>query len=242
VPQEEEMVQRLLNLKALADQTIASAFVDEQPSMGASTSAPAPTIPNQEFVYALGDAFTTGFKARRNKPAEMIAKFIDKTMRKGQGNTTDADFEALLDSTLGLYRYTDDKDVFRTFYHRQLAKRLLLDKSASIDFEKSMLKKMKEQYDPEFGMATDMFKDLTLSREMMKEHHDKVGSKHERRKLAVTVLQQSAWPFGRTAENSSDNKNPKQSVQVDLPENVCCSGLLFSRAYGCADATFTSRV
>jgi hypothetical protein len=35
------------------------------------------------------------------------------------------------------------KDVFEAFYKRDLAKRLLLGKSASIDAEKSMLSKMK---------------------------------------------------------------------------------------------------
>ena len=49
-----------------------------------------------------------------------------------------------MDRVLVLYRFTDDKDVFRTFYRRALAKRLLLEKSASDDFEKSVLKKLKE--------------------------------------------------------------------------------------------------
>jgi hypothetical protein len=35
------------------------------------------------------------------------------------------------------------KDVFEAFYKRDLAKRLLLGKSASIDAEKSMLSKLK---------------------------------------------------------------------------------------------------
>ena len=74
----------------------------------------------------------------------MIAKYVDKAMRKGQGNATDAEFQGLLDRVLQLYRFTEDKDVFRTFYHRSLAKRLLLEKSASDDFEKGMLKKLKE--------------------------------------------------------------------------------------------------
>jgi cullin-4 len=126
--------------------------------------------PDQQFLYTLTDAFSTGFKSRRSKPAEMIAKYLDKAMRKGQGKATDAEFQGLLDRVLQLYRFTDDKDVFRTFYHRSLAKRLLLEKSASDDFEKGMLKKLKEStwvslsvscaeadvavdYDPEFGMG-----------------------------------------------------------------------------------------
>ncbi|TFK38770.1 Cullin-4B [Crucibulum laeve] len=215
---DEDMVQRLLDLKALADTTIVSAFLDEATAIPdksnntndnkASTSIPLPRVPNQEFTYALSDAFTTGFKARRNKPAEMIAKYLDKAMRKGQGTTTDSEFEALLDSVLALYRFTEDKDVFRTFYHRSLAKRLLLEKSASNDFEAAMLKKLKEQYDPEFGMAEDMFKDLALSREAMREYHAKKAVASPARILTAMVLQQSAWPF--TAPNSS----------ITLPENM----------------------
>lgn len=153
------MVPRLLEFKALADEAMNFAFVCEKAvssaaaaaATGSSTSPVASTselpvkLPDQDFVYALRvtDAFAVGFKTRRNKPAEMIAKYLDKAMRKGQGSTSDAEFQALLDSALALYRFTDDKDVFRTFYHRSLAKRLLLEKTASDDFEVAMLKKLK---------------------------------------------------------------------------------------------------
>jgi len=151
---DEEMVQRLLEFKELADRAMNFAFIREKDTptaatTGSSTSPVASTselpvkLPDQDFIYALTDAFAVGFKARRNKPAEMIAKYLDKAMRKGQGATSDAEFQALLDSALALYRFTDDKDVFRTFYHRSLAKRLLLDKTASDDFEVAMLKKLK---------------------------------------------------------------------------------------------------
>lgn len=142
------MVQRLLDFKALADTTVSSSFGDEKASSGANPSTSMGSSikqPNNEFVYALSDGFTMGFKARRSTPAEMIAKYLDKAMRRGQGGTSDEQFEALLDSALALYRFTDDKDVFRSFYHRSLAKRLLLQKSASDDFEASMLKKLKER-------------------------------------------------------------------------------------------------
>jgi hypothetical protein len=64
--------------------------------------------------------------------------------RSRQGKATNAEFQGLLDGVLQLYQFTDDKDVFRMFYHKSLAKRLLLEKSASDDFEKGMLKKLKE--------------------------------------------------------------------------------------------------
>ncbi|KAF5376863.1 hypothetical protein D9615_007286 [Tricholomella constricta] len=202
--EDENMVQRLLDFKRLADTAINTAFLDDKPRSTSTTSKQ----PNSDFVYALGDAFTMGFKARRNKPAEMIAKYLDRAMRRGQGATSDAEFEALLDSVLALYRFTEDKDVFRTFYHRSLAKRLLLEKSASDDFEAAMLKKLKEKYDPEFGMGEDMFKDLALSRESMREYHSKLDSESPGHKLTAMVLQRSAWPF--TVRKAS----------IDLPPNM----------------------
>jgi hypothetical protein len=126
---DEEMVERLLELKSNA--SLAHSF-----SVSSSSC--------KDFQYALHDAFSDGFKKRRNKPAEMIARHIDKLMCKGQGSASDELFNEQLDAALALYRFTADKDVFRAFYHRALAKRLLLGRSASDDAEKAMLKKLKE--------------------------------------------------------------------------------------------------
>ncbi|KAF8650599.1 hypothetical protein AX16_005170 [Volvariella volvacea WC 439] len=229
------MLERLLDLKAFADRAVNKAFLVEksQGSSSADGTAAAAAArdnahsskpdskdfpiaststnnlqPHRDFVYALSDAFTNGFKKRPSKPAEMIAKYLDKAMRRGQGSSSDAQFEALLDSVLALYRFTDDKDVFRTFYHRALAKRLLLEKSASDDFEAAMLKKLKEKYDPEFGMGEEMFKDLALSRELMRDYHARLDAAHPGQKLSVMVLQRSAWPF------------TVQQQSVDLPMNM----------------------
>jgi cullin 4 len=152
---DEMMVDRLLICKAHCDQVVSEAFYNEvrvpravpsKPSTSAATDdGPlVQRVPNREFGYALTDAFAEGFKARRNKPAEMIAKHLDRAMRRGQKGKDDRAYEADLGAALSLYRFTDDKDVFRTFYHRALAKRLLLEKSASDDHEKGMLRRLKE--------------------------------------------------------------------------------------------------
>ena len=41
------------------------------------------------------------------------------------------------------HRFIQGKDIFEAFYKKDLAKRLLMSKSASIDSEKSMLGKLK---------------------------------------------------------------------------------------------------
>ncbi|KAI5992563.1 Cullin family-domain-containing protein [Pisolithus marmoratus] len=181
---EDMMIERLLEFKAFCEGALQTAFVDPQTKQ-----------PNREFSYALTDAFAYGFKARKNKPAELIAKHLDRLMRRGQRDTSDVEFEQLLDSVLGLYRYTDDKDVFRTFYHRALSRRLLLERSASDDFEKAMLKKLKEDYDPEFGMGDHMFTDLALSRDLLYEYRNRLPEGASQRNLSVMVLQRSYWPF-----------------------------------------------
>jgi cullin 4 len=140
------MVQRLLEFKSFADSLVNFVFVEE-PTPDVAELAPqkAATNSNSQFGYALIDAFQTGFRARRNKPAEMIAKYIDKAAREPTRDAAEADYEHRMDAVLALYRFTEDKDVFRTFYHRALAKRLLLGRSASDDDEKLLLKKLKER-------------------------------------------------------------------------------------------------
>ncbi|KAJ6574719.1 Cullin-4B [Mycena capillaripes] len=203
---DDTMVQRLLDCHALADYAIRECFLEEPVHIttvesdaatteAGSTSAIPLKQPKQEFLYALSDAFTVGFRSRRKKPAELIARHLDKLMRKGQGAMSDAEFNELLVLALGLYRFTDDKDVFRTFYLRALGKRLLLEKSASHDFENAVLKKLKDEYDPEFSMGGEMFRDLALSREAMVEYHAKLPRDSEGRKLSVMVLKQGAWPY-----------------------------------------------
>lgn len=225
------MVQRLLDFKAYADKTTSQSFIDTIPAplIGTSASAQADPIPNKEFSYAVIDAFHTAFLVRPTKPAEMIAKFLDKLMRRGQKGASDSEFEGILDAVLGLYRFTRDKDVFRVFYQRALAKRLLLERSASDDFEKGMLKKFKErefvmlfvlhiwilvaditriEYDPEFGMGDHMFTDLALSRDTMKAFLSGKEPDHPAQKLSVMVLQQSVWPF------------TSRKKEADLPPSV----------------------
>ena len=71
-------------------------------------------------------------------------------------------FEALL---LLLF---SGKDVFEAFYKKDLAKRLLVGKSASVDAEKSMLSKLKQECGAAFTSKLEgMFKDMELSKDVL---------------------------------------------------------------------------
>ena len=60
------------------------------------------------------------------------------------------------------------KDVFEAFYKKDLAKRLLLGRSASIDAEKAMITKLKAECGSQFTNKLEgMFKDIDLSYDVM---------------------------------------------------------------------------
>ncbi|GJJ12245.1 hypothetical protein Clacol_006486 [Clathrus columnatus] len=223
IAEEEEMVPRLLQFRAFIDTLLISAFreggenKDNIKINNEDLGRSARVKTRGPFGYAASDAFAKGFSKRPRKPAEMIAKFIDRSMRYGQRGASDRDFDEKLDSVLGLYQYTTDRDVFRTFYWRGLAKRLLLGRSASDDFEKAVIKKLREGYDPEFGKGNQMFKDLELSKDLMEEFHGKFPNlKH----MSAMVLQSSSWPY-----------QPKTGRDIDLPPSLLSNLEQFNKFY-----------
>ena len=80
----------------------------------------------------------------RKAASDSTAKHLDLVMRRGQGSGTESEFNALLDEIIALIGFTRDKDVFKAFYSTQLAKRLLLGKTASDDMERNMILKLQK--------------------------------------------------------------------------------------------------
>ena len=59
---------------------------------------------------------------------------------------TEQEIEAVLDKSMVLFRFLEEKDVFERYYKQHLARRLLLNKSVSDDSEKNMISKLKVGY------------------------------------------------------------------------------------------------
>jgi cullin 3 len=59
---------------------------------------------------------------------------------------TEQEIEMVLDKTMVLFRFLQEKDVFERYYKQHLAKRLLLNKSVSDDSEKNMISKLKVRH------------------------------------------------------------------------------------------------
>lgn len=100
---------------------------------------------NEKFQHSLKDSFEHFINQRQNRPAELVAKYIDNKLRSGNKEATEEELDKILDKIMVLFRFIHGKDVFEAFYKKDLAKRLLIGKSASVDAEKSMLSKLKQE-------------------------------------------------------------------------------------------------
>ncbi|CAL9136947.1 unnamed protein product [Musa textilis] len=146
-----------------------------------------------------------------NSCVELLATFCDNTLKKGgtknPSEAVEETIEKTKDSSYGditlsqavkLLAYIDDKDLFAEFHRKKLARRLLFDRSANDDHERSMLTKLKQQFGWQVtwkmeGMVTDM----TLAREIQSSFQEYLKSNRQENPgidVSVTVLTAGFWP------------------------------------------------
>ncbi|MCJ1401029.1 hypothetical protein MMC11_004241 [Xylographa trunciseda] len=156
------------------------------------------------------------------KPGEMIAKYVDMILRGGSKaiptnlscigaaskvvNEDDMDEEVddedtainrQLDQVLDMFRFVHGKAVFEAFYKKDLARRLLMQRSASADAEKNMLNRLSSECGEGFTHNLEqMFKDVELASDEMASYKQMLQDRQKRSTvdLTVNVLSASAWP------------------------------------------------
>jgi cullin-4 len=160
-----------------------------------------------------------------SKPGEMIAKYVDMLLRGGSkaipealvkkpptaaaaeeeeeddAKDEDAEVNIQLDQVLDLFRFVNGKAVFEAFYKKDLARRLLMGRSASADAERSMLSRLKTECGSNFTQNLEqMFKDVELGREEMVSYKSVLANVLAETgttpaiDLSVNILSASAWP------------------------------------------------
>ncbi|KAH8673992.1 Cullin [Xylariales sp. PMI_506] len=210
----DEMVVRLLEFRRSLDIMIRDAFNrDENFTYGL----------REAFGSFINDKkILSSWKTGTSKVGEMIAKYIDMLLRgglktiptsllsdskdrisaekSGQSATgdEDAELDRQLDQALELFRFIEGKDVFEAFYKQDLARRLLMNRSANADAERSMLTKLKSECGSSFTHNLEiMFKDKELARDEMKAYKswlENTGRDQSPVDLNVEILQAAAWP------------------------------------------------
>ncbi|KAJ1983329.1 hypothetical protein H4R34_001352 [Dimargaris verticillata] len=164
---EDRMVEQLIGLKKQQDEVLQQCFEN-----------------HAQFAETLRSSFEHLINSRPTKPSQLIAKFIDGILRTGAkptvktdtsnsvsasaSGTSDDQLEQTLTYALTLFRYLQGKDVFEAFYKRDLARRLLLNKSVSLDAEKSMLIKLRTECGADFTHKLEgMLRDMETSQDLM---------------------------------------------------------------------------
>jgi len=114
------------------------------------------------------------------------------------------------------------KDVFEAFYKKDLAKRLLLSRSASVDAEKSMLSKLKTECGAGFTSKLEgMFKDMEISKDIMvafRNNASKYANEMGNIELSVNVLTAGIWPT-------------YPAIEVELPTELARCQEVFREFY-----------
>ncbi|TYI95853.1 hypothetical protein E1A91_D01G028200v1 [Gossypium mustelinum] len=131
--------------------------------------------------------------------AELLATFCDNILKKGGSEKlSDEAIEETLEKVVKLLAYISDKDLFAEFYRKKLARRLLFDKSANDDHERSILTKLKQQCGGQFTSKMEgMVTDLTLARENQTNFEEYLSNNRNANPgidLTVTVLTTGFWP------------------------------------------------
>lgn len=232
----DDMVVRLLELKTTLSLIVRDAFKKDDAFTYTLREAFSGFINDKNNVSAWG--------TNNSKVGEMIAKYIDALLRgglkavprslifdakgrdaaekQGQGSTgdEDAELDRQLEQGLELFRFIEGKDVFEAFYKKDLARRLLMGRSASQDAERNMLAKLKAECGFSFTHNLEqMFKDQELARDEMagyKESQKNAGKSSL--DLQVNILSSAAWPS-------------YPDVDVKLPEEVASQIERFDRHY-----------
>ncbi|KAJ0168395.1 Cullin-4 [Colletotrichum tanaceti] len=225
--QGDDMVQRLLELKRSLGLIVRDAYGGD------------PDFVN-DLRNAFGDfmndrSIAATWSSGTSKVGEMIAKYVDMLLRggikalpkamlsdnkdraaaeqSGQASTgdEDAELDRQLDQALELFRFIQGKDAFEAFYKKDLARRLLMGRSASQDAERNMLRKLREECGMNFTHNLEqMFKDVEVAKEEMeayKQWSEGTGVEKAPVDLSVMILSAAAWPT-------------YPDVKVHLPDEV----------------------
>lgn len=208
----DDMVVRLLELKRSLDLITRDAFDRDEVFKFAMREAFGSFINDKNNA----NAWRTGTA----KVGEVIAKYMDLLLRGGlkavprslvsdeldrqaaeeQGLAStgdeDAELDRQLEQGLELFRFIEGKDVFEAFYKKDLARRLLMGRSASQDAERNMLTKLKSECGANFTHNLEqMFKDQELSRDEMINYNQSLrNTSRTTMNLQVSVLSSAAWP------------------------------------------------
>ena len=128
---------------------------------------------------------------------EFLSLFIDNELQKEAKGLGEEEVDEVLDKSLTLFRFLQEKDMFEEYFRRHQMDRLLNQNSLE-GSERMMISKLKAECGGQFTTnLEDMFRDINLSATLNKEFHHQLCNTSENLLgvcISVKVLKQSSWP------------------------------------------------
>ena len=137
--------------------------------------------------------------------AEILATYSDNILRKNGLKLPQAQFEAQLEKVVKLFSHLTDKDIFIESFKNFMAKRLLSEKSESIDYEKCIVTKLKVNCGRTVTDSIEgMMNDLELAKEQAKRYqeHRTARGHDDPIDFDTKILTTSYWPTYKSFELS----------------------------------------
>ncbi|KAJ5107140.1 hypothetical protein N7456_003815 [Penicillium angulare] len=200
---EADMVTRLLQFKHQLDETWTESF-------NLDTDLGNALRDSFSHFMNLGKKSQSAGGTDNPKTGEMIAKYVDRLLKGGlkalPSGQSDAPLDdsfsevrRQLDQVLDLFRFVQGKAVFEAFYKNDLARRLLMNRSASDEAEKEMLVLLRKECGSSFTHNLEsMFKDMDVARDEMTAYNNQQKQlgreKRPSMDLHVSVLSAASWP------------------------------------------------
>jgi cullin 1 len=146
---------------------------------------------------------------------EMLSYYLDKIMKKSDLTNSATNMEKLIEECVLLFKHIRDKDVFIENYRDLLGKRLLNNKSTSIEDEKSVIIKINYLQGSNFTAKVDsMIKDIYTTGEKNDAFNE--SSNNQYKDVFSTQILSSSW------------KLVKESAYMVIPEPMLTWQTLFS--------------
>lgn len=154
---------------------------------------------NQSFSIQKASGFEAfiNFEIGPYTIAELLATHSDNILRKNGFKASPEQFEAHLEKIVQLFAHLSDKDIFISSFKNFLARRLLSERSESIDYERGIVSRLKVNCGRAVTDSIEgMMNDLELGKEQAKKYTDLRQNSGTEAPVDfdVKILTKTHWP------------------------------------------------
>lgn len=179
---------------------------------------------DQVMENALRESFESFINARASRFTDLLVRYLDTLLRDGKTSKSadrlpDDQLRKAIDDAFVLFRYLQSKEAVESLYKQYLAKRLLQNRSLSMETEKEVVQKFKAECGASFTSRLEgMFKDIEATPEVNRQFKEATDLKDLPYEFSVTVISSGIWPH-------------PEDVKVKIPKDVSQAQQSFGSFY-----------